>query len=50
MYAIHYKVKQDNRIINKTAYTVIGVNSDGIKEVLGIWIGGDEASKYWFWY
>lgn len=50
MYAIHYKVKQDNRIINKTAYTVIGVNLDGIKEVLGIWIGGDEASQYWFWY
>lgn len=47
MDAIHYKVKQDNRVINKAAYAVIGVNLDGIKEVLGIWIGGNETSKYW---
>lgn len=47
MDAIHYKVKQDNRIINKAAYAVIGVNLDGIKEVLGIWIGANETSKYW---
>ncbi len=47
MDAIHYKVKQDNRVINKAAYAVIGVNLDGIKEVLGIWIGANETSKYW---
>ncbi len=47
MDAIHYKVKQDNRVINKSAYAVIGVNLDEIKEVLGIWIGGNETSKYW---
>ncbi|MDF2505365.1 MAG: transposase [Clostridium sp.] len=47
MDAIHYKVKQDNRIINKAAYAVIGINLDGIKEVLGIWIGANETSKYW---
>lgn len=47
MDAIHYKVKQDNRVINKAAYAVIGINLDGIKEVLGIWIGGNETSKYW---
>ncbi|MCY6485443.1 IS256 family transposase [Clostridium aestuarii] len=47
MDAIHYKVKQDNRIINKAAYAVIGINLDGMKEVLGIWIGGNETSKYW---
>nr|WP_279285433.1 transposase [Clostridium sporogenes] len=47
IYAIHYKVKQDNKVINKTAYAVIGANSDGIKEVLGIWIDENETSKYW---
>lgn len=46
MDAIHYKVKQDNRVINKAAYAVIGINLDGIKEVLGIWICGNETSKY----
>nr|WP_263441194.1 transposase [Clostridium sporogenes] len=44
---MHYKVKQDNKVINKTAYAVIGANSDGIKEVLGIWIDENETSKYW---
>lgn len=47
MDAIHYKVKQDNKIISKAAYAVIGINLEGLKEVLGIWIGGNETSKYW---
>lgn len=47
MDAIHYKVRQDGRIINKAAYICIGVNLDGIKDVLGIWIGENESSKYW---
>ncbi|HBF8690837.1 TPA: IS256 family transposase, partial [Clostridioides difficile] len=33
--------------INKAAYIAIGVNLEGIKEVLGIWIGENESSKYW---
>ena len=39
MNAIHYKVRQDGRVITKAAYTAIGVDLDGIKDVLGIWIG-----------
>ena len=31
----------------KAAYVVIGVNLDGEKEVLGIWIGANESSKFW---
>ncbi len=45
--AIHFKVRVDNRIINKAAYTVLGINMDGYKEILGIWIGGNESSKFW---
>ncbi len=42
---IHYKVREDKQIIVKAAYVVIGVNGDGEKEVLGIWIGAKERSK-----
>ena len=47
MDAIHYKVRSDGRIINKAAYIAIGINLEGIKEVLGIWVGENETSKYW---
>lgn len=47
MDAIHYKVREDKRIVVKAAYVVIGVNLDGEKEVLGIWIGANESSKFW---
>lgn len=47
MDAIHYKVRDDKQIIIKAAYVVIGVNLDGEKEVLGIWIGANESSKFW---
>ena len=47
MDAIHYKVREDKQIIVKAAYVVIGVNLDGEKEVLGIWIGANERSKFW---
>ncbi|MEL7568842.1 MAG: IS256 family transposase [Clostridiaceae bacterium] len=47
MDAIHYKVREDKQVIVKAAYVVIGVNLDGQKEVLGIWIGANESSKFW---
>ena len=47
MDAIHYKVKQNNRIISKAAYIVIGIDTEGFKYVLGILIGEDESSKFW---
>jgi len=47
MDAIHYHVRQDGRIIKKAVYIAIGINLDGIKDVLGLWIGENESSKYW---
>lgn len=45
--AIHYSVR-DNGIIRKmAAYITLGINSDGIKEVLSIEIGENESSKFW---
>ena len=47
MDAIHYKVKEDHRYITKAAYVVLGVNMEGGKDILGIWIGEHESSKFW---
>lgn len=47
MDAIHYKVREDNHIISKAAYIVLGVNQEGFKEVLAICIGETETSKFW---
>jgi putative transposase len=45
--AIHFKVKQENRIVSKAAYTVLGINMDGEKDILGIWIGENESASFW---
>ena len=45
--AIHYKVKQEGHIVNKAVYMVIGVDLDGCKDVLGMYIGEHETSKFW---
>lgn len=41
------KVKQDKRIINKSVYLALGVNTDGNKELLGMWISQNEGAKFW---
>ena len=45
--AIHFSVRQDNIVSKLAAYVVMGINEDGIKEVLDIEIGENESSKYW---
>lgn len=45
--AVHFSVREDNRVVKKAAYIVLGINSEGYKEVLGIYIGENESSKYW---
>lgn len=45
--AIHFKVRQEGRIVSKAAYVVIGVDLEGMKEVLGIWVGEAESAKFW---
>jgi len=47
MDAVHYNVRQDNAIIKKAVYIVIGIRLDGEKEVMGMWVGGNESAKYW---
>jgi transposase-like protein len=47
MDAVHYKVRDEKQVVNKAAYVVLGVNMDGEKDVLGIWVGANETSKFW---
>ncbi len=47
MDAIHYNVRQDNAVIKKAVYIAIGTRLDGTKEVMGMWVGGNESAKYW---
>lgn len=47
MDAIHYKVREDWRYVTKAAYVVLGVTMDGRKDILGVWIGEHENSKFW---
>lgn len=42
-----FKVKKDSKIINKCAYTVLGITMDGMKEILGIWISENESASFW---
>lgn len=47
MDAVHFHVREDNRTIKKAVYVAIGIRLDGTKEVMGMWIGGNESAKYW---
>ncbi|NLO49179.1 MAG: IS256 family transposase [Clostridiales bacterium] len=44
---IVFKVRKDNRVINKCVYSVLGINMDGHKEILGIWISENESASFW---
>jgi len=45
--AIHFKVKKENRIVIKAAYTVLALTVTGHKDILGIWIGESESASFW---
>lgn len=45
--AVHFSVRDNNIIKKLAAYIILGINEEGQKEVLGIYIGQNESSKYW---
>lgn len=47
MDAIHYKIRQDGKVISKAAYTCLGINLDGCVDVLGIWLSEKEGAHFW---
>lgn len=45
--AIHYKVRDEGKVVSKAAYTCLGIDINGHKDLLGLWIGESEGSNFW---
>ena len=45
--AIHYHVRSEGQIVKKAVYIAIGIDLDGYKDVLGMWVGENESAKFW---
>ena len=45
--AVHFSVREDNRIKKLAAYVILGYSKDGMKEILSLEIGENESSRYW---
>jgi putative transposase len=45
--ALMVKMRQDGKVDNRAVYTAIGINMEGQKSVLGLWVSGNEGAKYW---
>ena len=45
--AVHFKVRDEHRIVTKAAYICMGIDMEGYKDILGIWIGEAEGAKFW---
>lgn len=47
MDGIVFKVRENSKVVNKTIYLAVGLNRDGKKEVLGMWVGKNESASFW---
>jgi len=45
--AIYYKVRDEGKVVTKAAYNCLGIDLNGKKDLLGIWIGASEGSRFW---
>lgn len=45
--ALHVSVRQEGFVVKKAVYVIIGVDLEGKRDVLGLWIGSAESAKYW---
>jgi len=45
--AMHFKVRDEGQVKTKAVYTVLGVNNEGEKQVLGLYFGENESSSFW---
>lgn len=45
--AVHYSVRTNGKVIKRAAYVVMGISLEGKKDVIGIYIGENETSKFW---
>lgn len=47
MDGIVFKVRENSKVVNKTIYLAVGLNKEGKKEVLGMWLGKNESAAFW---
>jgi transposase-like protein len=47
MDGIVFKVRENSKVMNKTIYLAVGLNREGKKEVLGMWLGKNESAAFW---
>jgi len=47
MDGIVFKVRDNGKVINKTIYLAVGLNKQGLKELLGMWLGESESASFW---
>lgn len=47
MDAIHYHVRKEGNIVKKAVYIAIGIDLNGMRDVLGMWVGENESAKFW---
>ncbi len=45
--AIHYKVRDEGKVVSKAAYTCLGIDVNGQKDLLGLWVGETEGANFW---
>jgi transposase-like protein len=45
--AVHYSVRTNGKVVKRAAYVILGINLEGKKDVIGIYIGENETSKFW---
>jgi len=44
---IVFKVRKDSKVVNKCVYSVLGIDMDGKKDILGLWISENESASFW---
>ncbi|WP_137402751.1 IS256 family transposase [Echinicola rosea] len=47
MDGISFKVRENSKVVNKTVYIAVGLKTNGLKEVLGLWLGKNESAAFW---
>lgn len=45
--AINYKIRENGKVVSKAVYTILGVNLEGRKEVLGLYLSEHEGANFW---
>jgi putative transposase len=45
--AMHFKVREEGKVVSKAIYSVLGVNAEGCKEILGIYLSDSEGARFW---